>query len=132
MIVPDLIKAVEQGLRKHTMITAQEARELVEQSEASMTRRLEQIGEKITEAAKLGKRELWLSSALPYHKEFEVDKKPYYPAEFTPLQRLIAAELKKLGYMMKIEDRETKIGGGLGSLDEPSRIEMCPYIRVTW
>jgi len=114
------------------MITAKEARELVEQSEASMTRRLNQIGEKIKEAAMLGKRELWLTDALPYHKEFEVEKKPFYPAEFTPLQRLIEAELKKLGYMMRIEDREVKIGGGLGSMDEPSRLEMHPYIRVTW
>ena len=114
------------------MITAKEARELVEQSEASMTRRLNQLGEKIKEAAMLGKRELWLTDALPYHKEFEVEKKPYYPAEFTPLQRLIEAELKKLGYMMRIEDREVKIGGGLGSMDEPSRLEMHPYIRVTW
>ena len=114
------------------MITAKEARELVEQSEISMTRRLNQLGEKIKEAAMLGKRELWLTDALPYHKEFEVEKKPYYPAEFTPLQRLIEAELKKLGYMMKIEDREVKIGGGLGSMDEPSRLEMHPYIRVTW
>lgn len=114
------------------MITAKQARELVEQSEVSMTRRLEQIGEKITEAAKLGKRELWLTWALPYHKEFEVEKKPYYPAEFTPLQRLIEAELKKLGFTMKIEDREVTIGGGLGSMDEEPRNEMRPYIRVTW
>ena len=114
------------------MINARQARELVEQSEASMTRRLEQIGEKITEAAKLGKRELWLSSALPYHKEFEVEKKPFYPAEFTPLQRLIEQELKRLGFVMKIEDRETKIGGGFKSMDTETKIEMCPYIRVTW
>ena len=114
------------------MITAQEARELVEQSEASMTRRLEQIGEKITEAAKLGKRELWLTCALPYNKEFEVEKKPFYPAEFTPLQQLIEAELKKLGFTMKIEDRVVTIGGGLGSMDEKPRNEMHPYIRVTW
>lgn len=114
------------------MITAQEARELVEQSEASMTRRLDQIGEKIVEAAKLGKRELWLTSALPYNKEFEVEKKPFYPAEFTPQQRLIEAELKKLGFAMKIEDREVTIGGGLGSMDDEPRNEMRPYIRVTW
>ena len=114
------------------MITAKEARELVEQSEVSMTRRMDQISEKIKEAAMLGKRELWLTSALPYHKEFEVEKKPLYPAEFTPLQRLIEKELKRQGFTMKIEDRETTIGGGLGSIDEAPRNEMRPYIRVTW
>lgn len=114
------------------MITAKQARELVEQSEASMTRRLEQIGEKITEAAKLGKRELWLTDALPYHKEFEVVEISYRNPEFTPLQRLVEAELKKLGFTMKIEDREVTIGGGLGSMDDEPRNEMSPYIRVTW
>jgi len=114
------------------MITAQEARELVEQSEASMTRRMDQIGEKIVEAAKLGKRELWLTDALPYHKEFETVEISYRNPEFTPLQRLIEAELKKLGYSMKIIQREVTIGGGLGSMDEKPRNEMRPYIRVTW
>lgn len=114
------------------MINAREARELVELSEAAMTRRLELLGEKITEAAKLGNREIWLTSALPYHKEFEVEKKPYYPAEFTPLQRLLEKELKRLGFAMKIEDREVKIGGGLGSMDDAPRNEMLPYIKVSW
>jgi hypothetical protein len=114
------------------MITAKEARELVEQSEASMTRRLNQIGEKIVEAATLGKRELWLTSALPYHAEFQVKHEVCRTPEFTPLQRLIETELKKLGYMMKIVDREVTIGGGLGSMDDEPRNEMHPYIRVTW
>lgn len=114
------------------MITAQEARELVEQSEASMTRRMDQIGEKIVEAAKLGKRELWLTSALPYHKEFEVVEISYRNPEFTPLQRLIEKELKRQGFTMKIENRETTIGGGFKSMDVESKIEMRPYIRVTW
>lgn len=114
------------------MITAKEALELVEQSEASMTRRMDQIGEKIVEAAKLGKRELWLTSALPYHKEFEVVEISYKNPEFTPLQRLIEAELKKLGFSMRIIQREVTIGGGLGSMDEQPRNEMRPYIRVTW
>lgn len=114
------------------MITAQEARELVEQSETSMARRMDQIGEKIVEAAKLGKRELWLTDALPYHKEFETVEISYRNPEFTPLQRLIEAELKKLGYSMKIIQREVTIGGGFKSMDVESKIEMRPYIRVTW
>lgn len=114
------------------MINARQAREMVEQSSAMMEKRLEQIGEKITEAASLGKSELWLTSALPYHKEFEVEDKPYYPAEFTPLQRLVKKEMERLGYSFKIEQRDVKIGGGLGSMDEAPREEKRPYIRVTW
>lgn len=114
------------------MINARQAREMVEQSSIVMETRLEQISEKIIEASMLGKRELWLTDALPYHKEFEVEYQSYRAAEFTPLQRLLAKEMERFGYTVKIEDREVKIGGGLGSLDEPSRMEMHPYIRVTW
>ena len=113
------------------MITAKEARELVEQSEVSMTRRLDQLSEKIKEAAMLGKRELWLTSALPYHKEFEVEHKPYQTPDFTPLQRLIEAELKRQGFTMRITEREVIIGGGLGSMEE-GRPEKRPYLLVTW
>ena len=114
-----------------TMITAQQARELVEQSEVSMTRRMDQIGEKIQEAAMLGKRELWLASALLYHKEFEVDYQPYRTPEFTPLQRLIEVELKRQGFTMRIVERDVIVGGGFKSMEE-GREEKRPYILVTW
>jgi hypothetical protein len=113
------------------MITAKEALELVEQSEMAMTRRMNQIGERIRETAMLGKRELWMTSAVPYQKEFEVEENPYQTPVLTPLQRLIEKELSKLGYSMKIVQREVTIGGGLGSIEEP-RQEMRPYIRISW
>lgn len=55
------------------MITAKETLELTQQSETAITLRLEQIGEKIVEAAKLGKRGLWLTDALPHNTEFRVE-----------------------------------------------------------
>lgn len=113
------------------MITAQQARELVEQSEVSMTRRMDQIGEKIKEAAMLGKRELWVIDVLYYNKEFEVDYQPYRTPEFTPLQRLIEVELKRQGFTMRIAERDVIVGGGLGSMEE-GRKEKRPYILVTW
>ena len=113
------------------MITAKEARDLVEQSEASMTRRLDQLGEKIKEAAMLGKRELWVIDVLYYNKEFEVNEQAYRTPEFTPLQRLIEAELKRNGFTMRIVEREVTIGGGFKSMEE-GRQEMRPYILVTW
>ena len=114
------------------MITARQAREMVEQSSIVMERRLEQISEKIIEASMLGKSELWLPDALPYHKEFEVVEISYRNPEFTPLQHLIKTEMERLGYSFKIVDREVTIGGGLGSMDDAPREEKRPYIRVTW
>jgi len=114
------------------MITAKEAKELVEQSDEKMSRRLDQIGEKIKEAATLGKREIWLDMALPYHTEFAVAERPFYSAEFTPLQRLIEQKLKAFGYSMQIAKRETHIGGGLGSMDDEVKIEHLPYLQVRW
>ena len=113
------------------MITAKEARDLVEQSEASMTRRLNQLSEKIKEAAMLGKRELWVTDALCYHKEFEVEHKPYQTPDFTPLQRLIEKELKRHGFTMRIAERDIMVGGGFKSMEE-GRKEKHPYILVTW
>ena len=114
------------------MITAQQARASVETSHVMMTKRLEQIGEKITAAAALGKSELWLDIALPYHAEFRVVTESFMTAEFTPVQRSIEKEMKQLGYGFKIVDRETQTGGGFKSMDEEVTFKMLPYIRVTW
>lgn len=114
------------------MITAKEALELTQQSEIAINRRLEQISEKIVEAAKLGNRGLWLTDALPHHTEFRVEEKSFRLPEFTPIQRLIEIKLKELGFSMKINQREVTIGGGLGSLDEKPRQEMAPYIYISW
>jgi nitrate reductase beta subunit len=118
--------------KEHMMITAQQARAAVETSHVIMTKRIQQIGEKISIAASLGKSEIWLDIALPYHVEFRVVTESFYSAEFTPLQRSIEQEMKQLGYEFKISYRETRIGGGFKSMDEEVTLKMLPYIQVTW
>lgn len=114
------------------MIDAATAKALVEQSTINMDRRLSAIGEKIEQAAALGKREIWLDMALPYHNEFVVKEQPYHTAEFTGIQRSVRDKLVALGFGMIISKRETRIGGDLGSMDDEVKIEQCPYIKVTW
>lgn len=113
------------------LINAREARELVEQSKDVLDKRLEKISEKIREAATLGKRELYLADVI-YHDDWvNVEKKPFYPPEFTPVQRLIEKEMKRLGFTMGIVMREVKVGGGFKSMDE-TKFEDHPYILIKW
>ncbi len=113
------------------LINAREARELVEQSKDVLDKRLEKISDKIREAATLGKRELYLADVI-YHDDWvNVEMKPFYPPEFTPVQRLIEKEMKRLGFTMGIAMREVKVGGGLGSTDE-GKFENHPYILIKW
>jgi hypothetical protein len=113
-------------------INAQEARQLVEQSKAVLDQRLDKLGEKIREAASLGKRELYPADVL-YHDDWvNIEKKPFYPPELTPVQRLIEKELKRHGFIMVIDTRNIKIGGGLGSMDDEVKYEDHPYMLIKW
>ena len=114
------------------MITATEARALVEQSAAAMDRRLKAIGEKIEQAATIGKREIWLDIELPHCTEFYVAERPFNEPEFSAVQRVVREKLTGLGFGMRIATRETKIGGGLGSMDDEVKIKQLPYIKVMW
>jgi hypothetical protein len=114
------------------VINAHEARALVAQSSKMLLHRLEAICAQIEVAAKLGRSEIWLDIALPHHKEFIVEPTAFYPVTFTPIQAQVAKGLDDLGFVMKIENRRTKIGGGLGSMDDEVRYEDLPYIKVTW
>lgn len=114
------------------MITAAQALALVEQSTINMDQRLKSIGDKIEQAANLGKREIWLDTALPSHLEFMIVERPYETPEFTPIQRLVRDRLTSFGFGMKIATRETQIGGGLGSMDDKVITKQLPYIKVTW
>ena len=112
------------------MINAREARELVELSKTKMTARLDVIGKQIETAATLGDRHIYLVDH--YDKAYEVNKDPYRTADLTPLQRLIKKELDRLGFGMIIEEYDIKIGGGLGSLDEPARDGKAYRLKVSW
>ena len=114
------------------MINATEARILVEHSEAELNKRLQTINIKIEQAAKLGKREIWLDMELPGYTEFKVLERPFNEPELTPVQRLVKDGLSAIGFTMKIATRETRIGGGLGSMDDEIEIKHLPYIKIGW
>ena len=114
------------------MITAKEARELVEQSDATVKKRLEFIDILVRSAAALGKREVLLKDYL-YHSDWmKVEKKSFREPEFTPVQRLIEVELEKLGFTVDIHGYPVTIGGGLGSMDDKPREGTDYAIRVKW
>jgi hypothetical protein len=132
MIVPNLIKAVEEGMKVHTMINVKEARELVEQSESVLQKRLDRIDALIRTEASLGKRELLLKEYLYREEWMKVEKQPFYEPEFTPTQRLVKDDLEMMGFNVDIKGYPVTIGGGLGSMDEEPREGTSYAIRVRW
>jgi hypothetical protein len=115
------------------MITAREAVALTEQSEEAMTRRLEQIGLKIRESCLVNKRELILDYALPYDPIYKCEEQRAYQSyEMTPIQRLLKEKLKPFGYDLAIKLINTKIGGGLCSMDDEVKYEDLPHLCIRW
>lgn len=114
------------------MITAIQARALVDQSTVAMDQRMKAICEKIEQAATIGKREIWLDIELPHYTEFYVAERPFNEPEFSAVQRVVREKLTGLGFGMRIATRETRIGGGLGSMDDEVVVKQLPYIKVSW
>jgi hypothetical protein len=114
------------------MINAKEARELVEQSESALQKRLDRISALIRTEASLGKREVLLKDYL-YHEDWmKIEKKPFREPEFTPAQQLVEVELEKVGFTVDIHGYPITIGGGLGSMDDKPREGTDYAIRVRW
>jgi hypothetical protein len=114
------------------MINVKEARELVEQSDAGVKRRLEHIEVLIRTEASLGQREVLLKDYLYHGDWMKVDKRPYRDPEFTPVQRLVKTELEKVGFTVEIHGYPITIGGGFGSMDDKPREGHDYAIRVRW
>lgn len=118
------------------MISAKDARALVEQSEVLLEKYLEDLSGAITNLAQLGKTsfvpECEYSVNLQFRGIWSAKRIDYRPTEFTPQQKLLQAKLKAHGYSMSFEKREVQIGGGLGSMDDEVRHEMQDYIKISW
>lgn len=116
------------------LIPAKDARALVEQSDALMIRYLDDLGVIIEREARLGKRFVSPSSTigLQFRTIYDVEHIQYRQAELTPLQKLLAAELKKAGYTMKLDTQTVQVGGGLGSMDDEVKHEQRDYIKISW
>jgi hypothetical protein len=114
------------------MITAKDARALVEESDAILKQRLDRIDALIRTEASLGKRELLLKEYLYREEWMKVEKQPFYEPEFTPAQRLVKDDLEMMGFNVDIKGYPITIGGGLGSMDEEPREGTSYAIRVRW
>jgi hypothetical protein len=115
-----------------TMITAAQAREKAEASNATLDKICSQIGEEISVAADLGKRELILNDAFPMHEAFEIANTQYHAPAFTSWQTLLSSKLTKFGYTMRATGRYITVGGGFKSIDDVSRTETEYVLRVSW
>ena len=117
---------------KIQMITAAEARKLVQESDENITRHLKRITDKVEEYAKLGKSSFYLDFALPYElNTYDVKDFPYHAPEFSPVQLLIKAGLEKLGYSVKIEEY-ISTGGGFKCMEENPEPVKTYHIKVQW
>lgn len=114
------------------MITAKEAREFVQVSAEAQKARLEKLSTLIEEQARLGASSVIPQDHLHYDDWLKVDKKPYYPAEFTKVQTLIKTELERAGFIVEVVGKQVTVGGGLGSLDEEPRKETKYVIQIRW
>lgn len=116
------------------MISAKEARALVQTSDEVMTKRLEQIGVEVEKAAKLGKCSVILDDALPYDPFFRIEKRMCGPAGLNEAQRCLKQKLEdpKLGYMVGIIEQKHDGRGGLGMTDDDPEPFSTWHIRVSW
>jgi len=118
-----------------TLILAKDARLLVEQSASLMLQYLDDLGAVIEREAKLGKSFVLPISTigLRFRTIYDVEHIQYHTSEMTPLQKLIAAELNKAGYTMKLDLQTVQIGGGLCSMgDDEVKHEKRSYIKISW
>ena len=115
-----------------SLISAREARALVEQSQVLMEKYLTDLGKVIEREARLGETFVWPASTigLQFRTLYEVDSAQYRRAEMTAVQRLIAAELQKLGYQMHLESKMVRVGHAMD--DEGVREESREYIKISW
>jgi hypothetical protein len=116
------------------MITAHQARILVQTSSQVMTKRLEDISKKIEEAAKLGKTSIILDHALPHDNFYKVEKRDYQPVELTEAQRLLKKELEfpNIGFGVKIVEQRHSGQAGLGATDDNPKPFSTWHIQVSW
>ena len=116
------------------MIDAKTARALVAESDTLLEKYLEDIGKVIEREARLGNSCVFPTSTvgLQFRELYEVKHEDYRPSEMTGVQKLIKAKLEMLGFSMRFEKQEVKVGGGLGSMDDEVFYESRDYIKIAW
>jgi hypothetical protein len=116
------------------MIDAKTARTLVAESDTLMVKYLEDIGKVIEREARLGKSFVIPShtTGIQFRSLYDTCQKPFGSSELTDIQKLIKAKLEMLGFSMRFEKQEVKVGGGLGSMDAEVTYEDRDFIKISW
>jgi hypothetical protein len=116
------------------MISAKDARILVQQSEKNIKDHCDRIGKKIEEASSLGISKLVLDNAFPHTPEYRINVGvyAYRTPDLTPFQKTLKAELEKYEYMVKVVKVDHDGRGGLGVCDEDPEPFSTYHIQVSW
>jgi len=112
------------------MITATQARELVQGSDVVLEGHMAAISTIIEQAAKLGKNTILLDDVYP--TVFKATTSQFERPRMDGLSGRIIEQLKANGFIVDLDYKEHTFGGGLGSMDEYPYREMRYHLRVQW
>ena len=101
------------------VISASQARELVEQSDKVINQLLERIGPEIERVAKAGDRELSLTGRLS-GEIFSFKSQPCFAPTWTPEQKRLVDELAKYGYKCSIKSYTYDANKSFKSMADPN------------
>jgi hypothetical protein len=112
------------------LITAQEARELVQSSDDLVSKMLNCIGTEISIACKLGSSFIYLDEAIA-SPIFHINNGAFRASEPTPIQQLYFKKLKAVGYDVRMVQVTYKTGGFKSMEENPPDVERW-HIKVSW
>jgi hypothetical protein len=112
------------------MITAQQARENADLSDANVTNQVELLCREIEKLSKEGARKYHPING--YNTFFKIDKAAYRPAEYTKVQRLVKAELEKLGFTLRIVTEQHDGLGGFKNMETEPKPFTTHKVEISW
>jgi hypothetical protein len=112
------------------MITAKQARENADLSDANVTNQVELLCHEIEKLSKEGARKYHPVNG--YHNFFDIGKYDFRPAEYTKVQRLVKAELEKLGFTLRIVTEQHDGKGGLCQLNDDPKPFTTHKVEISW
>lgn len=112
------------------LITANEARELVQNSDVELQKSLTYIGTQIEKCATAGKYELLLDEV--YSDKFKPTNNQFEKPVIGIVQQRIIEVLKTKGYIVETIHKTHSFGGGLGSMDDEPYQEERWHLQVKW
>ena len=112
-------------------LTAKQAQEITEQSDATHDKVLADISVEVRRIAETGKKALELysgSRAYLANEFFKVEKVPFRSPEFTLKQYAVVKKLKELGYQVKIIDLDIFVFDS-----EDNKVpSTTPVVQISW